>query len=81
MDYFKEYCEDAMFKVSGDGEWSYIKYAFMRIQTYFLYDYYVKSPDTPSSHPSFIIITPIGNHIIREIPNTKWKFWVEAMGY
>ena len=81
LDYFKEYCEDAMFKVSGDGEWSYIKYAFMRIQTYFLYDYYVKSPDTPSLHPSFIILTPIGNHIIREIPNTKWKFWVEAMGY
>ena len=81
LDYFKEYCEDGMLRVSGDGEWSYIKYAFMRIQTYYLYDYYVNYPNSPSLHPSFLILPPNSNHYIKEIPKTQWKFWVEAMDY
>ena len=81
LDYFKEYCEDAMLRVSGDGEWSYIKYAFMRIQTYYLYDYYVKNPNIPSLHPSFLILPPDEDYFIKEIPKTQWKFWVEAMDY
>lgn len=81
LDYFKEYCDDGMLRVSGDGEWSYIKYAFMRIQTYYLYDYYIKYPNSPSLHPSFLILPPNSNHYIKEIPKTQWKFWVEAMDY
>ena len=80
LEYFKEYCEDGMLRVSGDGEWSYIKYAFMRIQTYYLYDFYVNYTNS-SSHPSFLILSPNSNCCVREIPKTQWKFWVEAMDY
>ncbi len=80
IDYFKEYCEDAMFKLSGDGDWSYIKYAFMRIQTYYLYYYYEEGPNAPLHHPSFEILSPTRG-VVRRIPQEQWKFWVEAMEY
>lgn len=80
IEYFKEYCEDAIFKLSGDGDWAYIKYAFMRIQTYYLYHYYDTHPNSSHLHPSFEILTPIGN-VIRIIPKEQWKFWVEIMEY
>ena len=80
LDYFKDYCEDAMLKLSGDGDWTYIKYAFMRIQTYFLYRYYDDAPNSPWKHPCFEILSPSGE-IVRDIPRERWKFWVEAMDY
>lgn len=78
IDYFKQYCEDAMLNISGEGDWSYIKYTFMRIQTYYLYHYYEEDPYSPDKHPSFEILSPSGS-IVRTIPNTQWNFWVEAV--
>ena len=69
-----------MLKLSGNSDWAYIEYAFMRIQTYYLYSYYEDAPNAPWYHPSFEILSPAGG-VVRKIPKERWKFWVEAMGY